>query len=181
MPTNSELSRKWPSLITPAGYAFAIWGIIFTLQGGGVMLALWPSKKGSPRSKAVVAVGPSWIATWAFENAWQLTFAKMANVSTDASMTHQLSVFLPCGALLWGGYLSSLYGCRRLANAEVEGAVGSSAGVIKLGTSLNAGVPPTRQCNQCRCVIQIEEDYPLIVPLALKDGRMAFCGALERL
>lgn len=30
--TNSEVSAKYPTLLTPAGYAFGIWGVIFSLQ-----------------------------------------------------------------------------------------------------------------------------------------------------
>ena len=32
LPTNAELSAEYQTLLTPAGYAFAIWGIIFIMQ-----------------------------------------------------------------------------------------------------------------------------------------------------
>lgn len=32
LPTNGEISQKYQTLVTPAGWAFSIWGIIFTLQ-----------------------------------------------------------------------------------------------------------------------------------------------------
>ena len=35
LPTNGDLSAKYQSIVTPAGYAFSIWAIIFVFQ------ALW--------------------------------------------------------------------------------------------------------------------------------------------
>ena len=32
LPDNAELSNKYQTLVTPAPYAFAIWGIIFTAE-----------------------------------------------------------------------------------------------------------------------------------------------------
>ena len=32
-PTNSDLSQKYQTLVTPAGWAFSIWGAIFILEG----------------------------------------------------------------------------------------------------------------------------------------------------
>ena len=31
LPTNGELSAKYQTLVTPAGYAFSIWGLIYVL------------------------------------------------------------------------------------------------------------------------------------------------------
>lgn len=51
--TNGEISEKYPTLITPAGYAFAIWGLIFLgLLGFAVYQAL-PSQRTNPRFRAV--------------------------------------------------------------------------------------------------------------------------------
>ena len=51
--TNKEISDKYPTLITPAGYAFAIWGIIFLgLLGFAIYQAL-PSQRTNPRFRAV--------------------------------------------------------------------------------------------------------------------------------
>ena len=32
--SNKQISERYPTLITPAGWAFAIWGPIFLLEGG---------------------------------------------------------------------------------------------------------------------------------------------------
>jgi translocator protein len=51
--TNGSISAKYNTLITPAGYAFAIWGIIFLgLLAYGIYQAL-PSQARNPRFRAV--------------------------------------------------------------------------------------------------------------------------------
>ena len=51
--TNGEVSDKYHTLITPAGYAFAIWGLIFLgLLAFAVYQAL-PSQRTNPRFRAV--------------------------------------------------------------------------------------------------------------------------------
>ena len=134
------------------------------------MLSLWPTKKGTSRARAACSVGPALMTTWACENAWQLCFAQMANVETTDSMARQLSVFVPCGALLWGGYLSALHGCRRLHAAEREGAVGTAAGVFKLAMSMNAGWLSAASCIGSVLIVQSTfggiSSTPSAVPIA---------------
>lgn len=51
--TNGEVSDKYHTLITPAGYAFAIWGLIFMgLLAFAIYQAL-PSQRTNPRFRAV--------------------------------------------------------------------------------------------------------------------------------
>ena len=57
--TNEELSEKYQTLITPAGYAFAIWGPIFIWEGAFAVVQLLPRW----RDAAVVqAMTPWWAA-----------------------------------------------------------------------------------------------------------------------
>lgn len=69
--TNADISRKYQTLITPAGYAFAIWGIIFLgLLAFAIFQAL-PSQRENPRFRAA---GP-WVILNAFCNAiWSPIF-----------------------------------------------------------------------------------------------------------
>lgn len=54
--TNADISRKYQTLITPAGYAFSIWGVIFLgLLAFAVFQAL-PSQRENPRFRAVGAL-----------------------------------------------------------------------------------------------------------------------------
>jgi hypothetical protein len=42
-PSNAELSLKYQTLVTPVGWAFSIWGIIFTLQAIWVLIPFFTS------------------------------------------------------------------------------------------------------------------------------------------
>ena len=39
--SNSEISAKYPTLVTPSGWAFSIWGIIFLSEGASVVWQLF--------------------------------------------------------------------------------------------------------------------------------------------
>eukprot|EP00438_Fugacium_kawagutii_P035466 Skav216647 [mRNA] locus=scaffold1255:244088:244471:+ [translate_table: standard] len=77
--TNQELSEKYQILITPAGYAFAIWGAIFTWEGVFAVAQMFPSLGASP----VVDRTPPvlwWIASrhggfWLAASKWHGRFA----------------------------------------------------------------------------------------------------------
>ena len=71
--TNEELSEKYQSLVTPAGYAFAIWGAIFTWEGIFAVAQMFPSLSTSP---VVDTVTPWWIFACCFQVAWTLFFAQ---------------------------------------------------------------------------------------------------------
>jgi benzodiazapine receptor len=71
-PTNAELSAKYQTLVTPAGYAFSIWGIIFTAQ------LIWAVAQMLPkyRSKELVVhgVGYYYVAVCLAQIIWTFTF-----------------------------------------------------------------------------------------------------------
>jgi hypothetical protein len=46
--TTAEVSNSYPTLITPAGYVFAIWGIIYILLGVFLVYQALPSQKDTP-------------------------------------------------------------------------------------------------------------------------------------
>lgn len=46
-PTNEELSAKYQTLVTPSGYAFAIWGIIFLSEAVFTVLQALPAYRSS--------------------------------------------------------------------------------------------------------------------------------------
>jgi hypothetical protein len=49
---NATISARFPTLLTPAGWAFSIWGIIFLLQGLGVVYQFLPHGYGPDGEKA---------------------------------------------------------------------------------------------------------------------------------
>jgi hypothetical protein len=46
--TNAEVSARYPTLFTPAGYAFSIWGVIYSSFIGYVIFQLLPSQRKQP-------------------------------------------------------------------------------------------------------------------------------------
>ena len=49
----AQVSDAYPTLITPAGYVFAIWGIIYVLLGVFVVFQALPSQKGKDYQKKI--------------------------------------------------------------------------------------------------------------------------------
>ena len=73
LPDNGELSAKYQTLVTPAGWAFAIWGIIFTFQAvWAVVQVLVPSFRSNP---LVQGIGYNYIFVCAVQVAWTFSFA----------------------------------------------------------------------------------------------------------
>ncbi len=64
-PSNAVVSNAYPTAITPSGYAFAIWGVIFMLEGAGIFYGALPcSGPGSVRAVSMHAVHAPWLAMW---------------------------------------------------------------------------------------------------------------------
>mmetsp|Transcript_13232 Transcript_13232/g.31536 ORF Transcript_13232/g.31536 Transcript_13232/m.31536 type:complete len:296 (+) Transcript_13232:77-964(+) len=72
-PTNSSLSAKYHTLITPSGFAFSIWGPIFIWEGVFAVAQMFPSYRGSMLVKTIT---PWWLSACLFQCAWTLFFAQ---------------------------------------------------------------------------------------------------------
>ena len=77
--TTGDVSDAYPNLFAPAGFTFAIWGLIYVLLGGFVLYQLGVIGKNSPISaSAMAAVGPYfalsslanvvWIFAWQYDH-----------------------------------------------------------------------------------------------------------------
>lgn len=102
LPNNAELSAKYQTLVTPAGFAFVIWAVIFISQAIFAVSQLFPTF----RSKPLVQKG---IRFWygvvcAFQVVWTLAFSFEI-------------IWLSCAAMIL--ILSSLYGL--LLNQRLSG------------------------------------------------------------
>lgn len=71
--TTGEISDSFPSLFTPAGYVFAIWGLIYLLLGVFVVYQALPAQRGNPRLARLgylfvlsCALNVVWLLTWHF-------------------------------------------------------------------------------------------------------------------
>ena len=72
--TTAELSDAYPNLITPAGYVFSIWGIIYALLMAFVVYQLLPGRRGEPFVGRIgylflfsCVANISWIFLWHYE------------------------------------------------------------------------------------------------------------------
>jgi len=71
--TNTELSKKYQTLVTPAGWAFSIWGPIFLWEAVFVGAQFFPRFR---NSETVLRMSPWWWALCVFQAAWTLVFAQ---------------------------------------------------------------------------------------------------------
>mmetsp|Transcript_27642 Transcript_27642/g.76491 ORF Transcript_27642/g.76491 Transcript_27642/m.76491 type:complete len:292 (+) Transcript_27642:85-960(+) len=137
VPTNQVLSAAYPSVVTPAGFTFAIWGPIFLLQMGGTVYIA--SGLGSAAS---IAIAPMWLSTWAAEVAWQLVFANVPIPPKQASESQRLLVLAPASVLLLTAYGSMLTAAFRLRQALTAHPAANSLAVsvlLAFPSGLNAG------------------------------------------
>jgi benzodiazapine receptor len=88
-PTNAELSAKYQTLVTPSGYAFAIWGIIFLAQFIWMVLQALPAFRSS--DVVIKGVGYWYVAVCVAQCAWSIVFA---NEWIEASLGAMLSILV---------------------------------------------------------------------------------------
>lgn len=71
--TNTDLSLKYQTLVTPAGWAFSIWGPIFIWEGIFALAQFLPKFKSS---QIVPAIHLWWVGVCATQIAWSIAFAQ---------------------------------------------------------------------------------------------------------
>ena len=87
--TNVEMSVRYASLVTPAKYAFAIWGVIYTWETAAMIyLFTGPSAWGVVQSQL-------WIAANVFQALWAPLFA-MERLTLSALSLSGIAVCLVC-------------------------------------------------------------------------------------
>lgn len=77
-PDNAELSAKYQTLVTPAGYAFAIWGIIFLAQLIWSIVQLTGKYKSNPlvvNDESRTGVGYLYVAVCIAQCLWTIIFS----------------------------------------------------------------------------------------------------------
>ncbi|GLC47369.1 hypothetical protein PLESTB_000166000 [Pleodorina starrii] len=76
--TNAEVSARYPTPLTPSGWAFAIWGLIFALEGLGVIYQIINSgyREGGWKANVVIRIGYGWQLGWLFQDLWQFVFVR---------------------------------------------------------------------------------------------------------
>jgi hypothetical protein len=98
--TNTELSEKYQTLVTPEGYAFSIWGLIFTAEGIFVLAQLFysPLRESSVLSQGV---GYWWIAACVAQAAWTFAFAQEV---IWLSCIFMLSIWVALSSIVYNTY-----------------------------------------------------------------------------
>ena len=71
--TNTDLSAKYQTLVTPAGYAFSIWGPIFIWEGVFAASQMFPQLRSN---SVITSMTPWWIAACVFQCCWTIAFAR---------------------------------------------------------------------------------------------------------
>jgi hypothetical protein len=95
--TNTDLSKKYQTLITPAGWAFSIWGPIFIWEGIFAVTQLLPSFRSLD---SVQKIAPWWWASCVFQVLWSIAFATEGITLAFILMVSILASLL---GLLWIG------------------------------------------------------------------------------
>jgi len=89
--TNQQIGDKYPTLLTPAGWTFNIWGPILLWEGLFAVVQMLPLLRGS----AVVQVlTPWWLTTCFLQVLWQIAFS---HLTFDIAIFFKLGIF---GSLL---------------------------------------------------------------------------------
>lgn len=106
---NATISAKYPTRLTPAPWAFSIWGIIFILQGAGVVYQWMPQGYNSDGWKSIMVntIGYSWVVGWSCEMVWQLFFQLQSPVGMWLCL-----VFIVAALASFGQALLRLYGLK---------------------------------------------------------------------
>jgi hypothetical protein len=71
--TNTDLSKKYQTLVTPAGWAFSIWGPIFIWEGVFAVVQMLPRFRGSG---VVQLASPWWWGACLCQCVWTFAFAQ---------------------------------------------------------------------------------------------------------
>ncbi|MEH6418120.1 hypothetical protein [Pseudomonas sp. CGJS7] len=72
-PDNGEISDRYPTLLVPAGYAFAIWGLIFLLD---LVFGLWQARSRVSQDETLLRVRPAAAAGFTLTALWMPIFSQ---------------------------------------------------------------------------------------------------------
>jgi hypothetical protein len=84
-------SNRFNTLVVPAGYAFAIWGLIFLLD---VLFSAWQAASSRAQDRALNALRPWAIAGFVLTAAWMPVFAQQAYTAALAIIWAALAAML---------------------------------------------------------------------------------------
>lgn len=87
--TTGEVSAKYPTLFTPAGFTFGIWGLIYLLLAAFVIWQALPAQRTNPKIAAISGLfianciaNAAWIFVWHYDLLWLSLFLMVAILLT---------------------------------------------------------------------------------------------------
>lgn len=93
--TNTNLSKKYQTLVTPAGWAFSIWGPIFIWEGIFAAAQMFPQLRSAGVAQRVSSW---WCCACMFQIAWSIFFAREA---ITLALLCMLGILMSLLGLLW--------------------------------------------------------------------------------
>jgi len=152
LPTNSELSAKYQTLVTPIGWAFSIWGPIFILEAVFAIMQLTPKYRSHPIVLngvsywycIVVIAQAGWTFSFCFEIIW-LSFLMMLSILASLCII--------------------IYQTRN--NVQVETTIGDFW-LLKFPFELHAGwIIAASAVNLSVCLVAYRDDITLQISVAV--------------
>ena len=96
-PTNKEISDQYPTLVVAAGYAFAIWGLIFLWD---VAFGAWQAFSQRAATAPLAGVRPWAAAGFALTAAWMPVFSQQLFWLALLIIWAALACLLRCAVML---------------------------------------------------------------------------------
>jgi hypothetical protein len=111
--SNATVSQKYPTPLTPAGWAFSIWSVIFLFQAIYTIYIALPYgyEDNVAKSKLLRTVSVPMCLAWALQNFWQLFF--------NGENFTESTVCIVGGFAVWLWTLVEIYAARTELNMVV--------------------------------------------------------------
>lgn len=96
--TTAAVSDAYPTLVTPAGYVFSIWGVIYLLLGAFVIYQVLPSQKYQPYQKQIGALfilSNLFNVVWLF--LWQYDYITLSVIVMFALLATLITIYMRLG------------------------------------------------------------------------------------
>lgn len=158
--TSGEVSDMFPSFVTPAGYVFSIWGLIYALLAVFVVYQALPAQRDNPRLErlgyafAVSCVcNAAWLFAWHYQQialAWALLVALLVALiicyerlrGGVASRAEQVAVRLPFSVYLgWVTVATVANTAILLLDRGIDGGDAAGAwGTVAIAAATGIGV-----------------------------------------
>lgn len=100
--TTAQISAAYPTLLTPAGYTFAIWGVLYLMMGGFILYQ-WGVFKPKKETRLMTQnVGILFLITCMFNILWILSWhMDMLGLSLICILSLLITLYLIQGELEW--------------------------------------------------------------------------------